>query len=144
MASETSSQKILNKKGLINEFFRINQEIRTRKNSLNQLSISDQRQFSEEKLESLNEIEQKQNIEITQLIHTRNSIKNYAELVIEDSIQSVLEAQGFVWLGKSRGLVFPPVSLRFEETPFIIVSSPIIVEPEGPFLLLPGMIFPTA
>ena len=100
---------------MINEFFRINQEIRTRKNSLNQLSISDQRQFTEEKLENLNEIEQKQNIEITRLIHTRNSIKNYAELVIEDSIQSVLEAQGFVWLGKSRGLVFPPVSLRFED-----------------------------
>ena len=124
MSTETPFQEFSNKNSLINEFFGINQEIKNRKNSLNQLSISDYSEFTEGNLKSLSEIEQTLIIEINQLIQARNSFKNDAELVIEESIRSVLEDEGLVWPRNSRGFVFPPVSLRFEEAPYIIVSSP--------------------
>ena len=87
MASKTFPQEISNKKSFIDEFFHINQQIRNMRNSLSQLSISDQRQFTEENLESLNEIDQEQIIKITQLIQKRKSIKNYAEFFPEEDSQ---------------------------------------------------------
>ena len=122
--SKQSNQDLSSKTTLISQFFEINQEIKYRNNELNRLKIDVQGVDLEHHEKDSNETGQELNLEITQLIRTRTSIQRQAEEIFESSIKSVLEDQGLVWSWFLGELVFPPVSIRFEEPPFIIISSP--------------------
>ena len=121
--SEQPNQELSKKTSVISQFFEINRQIKNKKNELNRLRIDVQDQPLQNHDRDSNEIEQILSFEITQLIRTRTAIQRQVEEILESSIQSVLEDQGLFWSWKSSELVFPPVWLRFDEPPFIIISS---------------------
>ncbi len=57
---------------------------------------------------------------LDELLNTRGDLRPSAEEAIEAELDGVIKAQGLAWW---LGITFPPVDIRFEEPPTILITS---------------------
>lgn len=110
---------------LVTEFFQINQQINARNRELDRISLNDEGRVNRDYGIEVERSDQPEfSSEISRLHKARNLVQEQVEAIVEESIEVVLQEQGFGLSIGGINFVFPPVALRFDTPPFILIVSP--------------------